>query len=217
MRCTLGGQNLHDEDGRPQVWAAVMFWTEAYLPNLEKLGRVRRLFTRLHYKGDPSMVLGLSRWRFVTESVEFHRAHPGHPEVTPMRGTLVVRTHTRLRPKRRQGFLVSHRINGSEPDHRPPPPYVPGEDALRAALYDQHYQLDAGLAGTLMREHRRVVGAGDYNRHGGRVWPPQLLMDERGNNPDRVAASPRVKLGPIRWLPKHGSDHPGWVVTARGL
>lgn len=208
---TAGGHNLHDEAGRVEVWADAMFWTEAIPSRIRD--RVRLARTRLVWdERDTTMVFGLNRALFKLESAEWHRAHGGEAKVTPHHGTLVVRYRSRGRNPRRFGSLLSHRINGSEDGHLPPPPHVPGEAVLRRELYRRHYVLDAEMNSILLSEGRDVLNAGDYNRHGGSVFPLHHHMTERGKNPDRVAASEGLRLGPIKWLPKQGSDHPGWVV-----
>lgn len=208
---TAGGHNLHDEDGRVEVWADAMFWTEAIPSRIRD--RVRLARTRLVWDDrDTTMVLGLNRALFKLESAEWHRAHAGVGKVTPHRGTLMVRYRSRGRDPIRFGSLLSHRINGSEAGHLPPMPYVDGEARLRADLYRTHWRLDAELDEILRSEDRQRLHGGDYNRHGGSVFPVTARLTERGNNPDRVAASNGLRLGPMQWLPKQGSDHPGWRV-----
>jgi hypothetical protein len=210
---TAGGHNLHDEAGTPLANADLMFWTEA-IPVRIKAAVNRARYRLVWDERDPSEVLGLNRILFGVDSYEWHRAHGGEAQVTPHRGTLVVRYHKRAlrkRNRRRFGSMVSHRINGSEPGHRPPPPKLPGEYGLRERLYDQHYALDQRLNAELLAEGRDVINGGDYNRHGGNVFPPDH-GEERGKGADRVFASKGLRLGPMRWGPKRGSDHPSWTV-----
>jgi hypothetical protein len=219
VRYRAGGHNLHDEAGRPKVWAPVMFWTEA-IPSL--VAKARHPWTRLLYaERNKTLVLGLSRRRFVVEGEpRYVFAHEGEALVTPGRGTLVVRAHERLSRKRRRrgevpeswAFMLPHRINGSEPGHEPPPPYVPGEVEMRRAFYRTHFEDDAGIAEALLAEGRKVLAGGDFNRHGGNVFPHHLHFTERGKGADRVCASPGVTLGRMEWGEKYGSDHPSWSV-----
>ena len=121
---TIGTHNLHDETGVPTWFADAIGFTEAVPSTIRARKRARWAKARARLAGyairvcshQRDLVMALRRRHYKVLGTSYVPVHDGKAEVTPHRGTFVVRTQRRtglLRRARgrREVFLLAHRVN----------------------------------------------------------------------------------------------------------
>lgn len=214
-RVTLrfGTHNLHDEAGRPVMFADVVIFTEAVAQRVRAAlgGRTRRV---LVCEQQPSLIVVLNRLLFVVEGTEYRRAHGGLEAVTPARGTFVVKARIRF-TRIRVAIVAEHRINAAFEDRR-------GELAFRAQCWHTHRDLTLGWIRELEAAGYVVFAGGDLNTPSDVLGYEHELL-EVSRSYDRLGASDRVdvddrrvvvNLHDFRRGPRRGSDHDEISVAA---
>lgn len=196
---SIGTHNTHDEAGRVTLFADAVGYTEAIAGKVRERVRLaaRGYAMRVcRHQRDLVFVARRRVWR-ITRTY-YVPVHKGREEVTPHRGTFVIETRRR-RTRRREVFLVPHRINAAHP------PYVRGEPEFRATRWHDHRNTDDAI----IREYRakgwNVHAMGDVNTPPGVVGFPALAW-EVGRGFDRLAST--EDLVDVEYLGEAGSDHP---------
>lgn len=208
---TVGEHNLHDESGIPSFFADVLLFCEAVPRRIR--ARRRRMVTRtiarararlagtriVSHRRDRSLAVAFPRDLLAMTSKAYHRAHPGIAEVTPHRGTLVLRCRTR-ESDRKVALLVEHRINAAFP------PYKRGEPLVRMRLWEEHTTMTLRLVDELEAEGYFVIAGGDLNVVRD-VLGYQGRLREISTSLDRIACSEAGRWSGFERLSPNGSDH----------
>ena len=212
MRFRFGTHNLHDEAGRPAMFADLVIFTEAVADRVrERLGgRTARVWRKVVVcQQQRSLVVVVNRLLFVVEGTEYRRAHGGRAEVTPARGTFVVLLRVRF-TQIRAAAVAEHRINAWFP------PYARGEGTFRAQCWHTHRDLTLAWIRELEADGRVVFAGGDLNTpcdvdgYGGRLVEVSRSYDRLGVSrcvTDEHGSPVVVHLDDFRRGPRRGSDH----------
>ena len=197
-RFTAGTHNLHDQAGRPTLFADLIFFTEAIPAKIAQAikGTPYRMLVCLP---QPDLVLVYDSRVFRRQRLRrtrYVKYVDGMPKVTPNRGTFTVPLiHRATRRKVRAN--LEHRINAAFA------PWIRGEPVFRAANWKTHTK---GTLETMARQDHAsllVVSAGDVNTpRGVRGYP---RWNEVGEHFDRIGSN--AELDGLVVLSREGSDH----------
>lgn len=196
---TIGTHNTHDEAGRVTLFADAIGFCEAIAPKVrERVALAARGYTVRVCREQRDLVFVSRRRLWRITGVYYVPVHDGVPEVTPHRGTFVIEARRRA-TRRREAFLLGHRINAAFP------PYVRGEGKFRKRMWLRHEETDERLAQHYTECGWDVHALGDANTPRGE-HAYHVLPWEIGRGFDRIAST--IDLVEVEYLGEAGSDHP---------
>lgn len=198
VRFTCGTHNLHDETGRPTLFADLIVFTEAVPDTIARVahGTPWRMVT-CPRQPDLVVVYDSRVFRRQARRTRYAKYVDGWAGVTPNRGTFTVPLIHR-KTKRKIRVNAEHRINAAFK------PFVRGEPVFRAAKWSEHTH---GTLATMERQDKAgllAVSAGDDNTPRGVAAYPG--WNEVGDHFDRIGSN--ATLTGLEVLTKVGSDHP---------
>jgi hypothetical protein len=209
----LGTHNSHYGDGSFESFAGVIGWQEVNDP-VDRRKLDRRLgsgYATFYPAAGPAKAVPIS-WRvdrFAKVDSGSVRTHQGQAQVTPARYVNWVVLEIRGTSKRFV-FVNTHFISGAWSGH-----------PERQARWNKHYQVLRDTVGKLKQANpgTPVFVAGDFNRGKAMAMPAPLkhvaVRGVSGVPIDHMYAPTNVTHSPVSRLPKWGSDHHGYRMTAK--
>lgn len=209
LEFTLGTHNLHDDAGRPSMFADLGLFTEAIPHSVRDRLHLSHRIVVCQQQRD--LVVAVRRSLMEVTSTSYACFVEGREGVTPHRGTFTV--WGRFRDSDQLVAVnCEHRINAAFR------PWIRGERTFRQAAWRRHTSGTLDLLERQADSGYLVLAGGDVNTPAGIDGYSMSGVVERGARLDRLAVLPHrqpLRVGPAKYLSRKGSDHPRLRVTVR--